>query len=444
MSKKELSVGIVTLGCKVNQYESEAISEKLESLGFVMSNDTGACDAYIINTCTVTAESDRKARQTIRRMMKQNPAAYILVTGCYSQVSPEDVAAIQGVDYICGSSNKMSVCDKLVSLVESGKKNTSPEINVPDLDKSGFEPMSIRKFERTRAYVKIEDGCESKCAYCTIPASRGPIRSKPFDEVIREVKEITDGGCSEIVLTGIETGSYGRDLPERESFGSLLCAVDKIDGIKRVRLGSLDPTVIKPDFVEQIKDLKSLAPHFHLSLQSGSSKTLAAMRRKYNADQAMASIERLRAVLPDVKFTTDVIVGFPGESEEDFEASCDFARRARFLMIHVFPYSKRKGTIAATMKDQIPEAVKKERVHKLSEISRQIRSEILDEKIAEGKTVSVLFESCDGGYAKGHTADFIEVKVKTDKKLHGVFRDVILISHDGNICEAEFAEFNEE
>ena len=444
MSKKKLTVGIATLGCKVNQYESEAIAERLEALGFEISDADKPCDAYIINTCTVTAESDRKARQTIRRMMKHNPEAYILVTGCYSQVSPEDVAAISGVDYICGSSNKMSVCDKLTELYERGKKNASPEICVPDLDSSNFEPMSIRRFERTRAYVKIEDGCESKCAYCTIPASRGPIRSKPFDQVIREVKEITDGGCSEIVLTGIETGSYGRDLPEKESFGSLLSAVDKIEGIKRVRLGSLDPTVIKPEFVEKIKDLKSLAPHFHLSLQSGSSKTLAAMRRKYNADQAMASIERLRAVLPDVKFTTDIIVGFPGESEEDFEASCDFARRARFLMIHVFPYSKRKGTIAATMKEQIPEAVKKERVHRLTEISQQIRSEILNEKIAESKKVSVLFESCENGYAKGHTADFIEVKVKTNKKLHGVFRDVTLISHDGNVCEAEFADFDKE
>ena len=443
MLRAQMTAGIYTLGCKVNQYESQAIAEDLEKRGFKIISPSAPCDVYIINTCTVTAESDRKARQTIRRMMKQNSEAYILVTGCYSQVSPEDVAAISGVDYICGSSNKMSVCDKLSELAECGKKNSSPQICVPDLDKSGFEPMSIRKFERTRAYVKIEDGCESKCAYCTIPASRGPIRSKPFDEVIREVKEITDGGCSEVVLTGIETGSYGRDLPERESFGSLLCAVDKIEGIKRVRLGSLDPTVIKPEFVEKIKDLKSLAPHFHLSLQSGNSKTLASMRRKYNADQAMASIERLRAALPDVKFTTDIIVGFPGESEEDFEASCEFARRARFLMIHVFPYSKRKGTVAATMKDQIPEAVKKERVHKLSEISRQIRSQILDEKIAEGKTVSVLFESCDGGYAKGHTADFCEVKVKTDKRLNGVFRDVKLLSHDGDVCEAEFAEFGE-
>lgn len=440
MSEKGLSVGIVTLGCKVNQYESEAICERLEEMGFVIKDSDEICDAYIINTCTVTAESDRKARQTIRRMMKQNPTAYILVTGCYSQVSPDDVAAMDGVDYLCGTSNKMTVCDKLCALVSKGKKNTQAEISVPDLEKEGFEPMSIKKFERTRAYVKIEDGCESKCAYCTIPNSRGPIRSKPFDEVISEVKELVDGGCREVVLTGIETGSYGRDLPEKESFGSLLQAIDKIDGIKRVRLGSLDPTVIKPEFVEKIKDLKSLAPHFHLSLQSGSSKTLASMRRKYNADQALASIERLKKAIPDVKFTTDIIVGFPGESDEDFEASCDFARRARFLMIHVFPYSKRKGTVAATMKDQIPECVKKERVHRLSEISREIRSKILDEKIAEGKTVSVLFETCADGYAKGHTADFIEVRVKTDKSLHGLFRNVILISHNGDVCEGKIAE----
>ena len=440
MLDKLYSVGIVTLGCKVNQYESEAIAEKLESLGFEIKNADEICDAYIINTCTVTAESDRKARQTIRRMIKQNPEAYILITGCYSQVSPDDVAAIGGVDYICGTSNKMTVCDKLAYLISKGEKNARAEICVPDLDHEGFEQMSIRKFERTRAYVKIEDGCESKCAYCTIPYSRGPIRSKPFDEVINEVKSLVDGGCREVVLTGIETGSYGRDLPEKESFGSLLEAIDKIEGIKRVRLGSLDPTVIKPEFVEKIKSLKSLAPHFHLSLQSGSSKTLASMRRKYNAEQAMTSIKRLRDAIPDVKFTTDIIVGFPGESEEDFEASCEFARRAEFLMIHVFPYSKRKGTVAATMKDQIPEQVKKERVHKLSAISREIRSNILDQKIAESKAVSVLFETFADGYVKGHTADFIEVRVKSDKALHGLFRDVILLSHDGDICEAKFAD----
>ena len=433
--EKITRVGILTLGCKVNQYESEAIAEALTDKGFSVVPHTELCDAYIINTCTVTAESDRKARQMIRRMITKNPAAYILVTGCYSQVSPEEVALIEGVDYLCGSSNKMTVVDKLVSLVESGKKAEKAEICVPDLDESGFEQMSIRRFDRTRAYVKIEDGCESKCAYCTIPASRGPIRSKPFGEVIEEVKTLTENGVREVVLTGIETGSYGKDLPEKESFASLLAAIDEIDGIGRVRTGSLDPTVIKPEFVEKIKDLKSLCPHFHLSLQSGSSKILASMKRKYNADQALACIERLKAAMPDLKLTTDVIVGFPGESEEDFLESCEFARKARFLMIHVFPYSKRKGTVAAEMKDQIPENVKKERVAKLSEISREIRAEILDEKVAEGKSTEVLFETTREGYSHGHTADFIEVKVKTSKRLNGLMRSVKLISHDGDVCE---------
>ncbi len=433
--KEQLTVGLATLGCKVNQYESEAIAEALEEKGFVIRPQNQICDAYIINTCTVTAESDRKARQMIRRMRSKNENAYILVTGCFSQVSPEDVARIEGVDYICGSSNKISVVNELCRLVEIGKKNEQPLICVPDLNKADFEEMSIRRFDRTRAYVKIEDGCESKCAYCTIPASRGPIRSKPFEEVLREVKELTENGCREIVLTGIETGSYGRDLPAHESFASLLSAIDKIEGIGRVRTGSLDPTVIKPAFAEAIKDLKSLAPHFHLSLQSGSSKTLAAMKRKYNAEQAMQSMDRLRAVMPEVQFTTDVIVGFPGETDEDFRETCEFVKEARFLMIHVFPYSKRKGTVAATMKDQVEEHIKHERVHILSNISKQIRYEILTEKVAEGKTHEVLFETYKDGYAYGHTAGFLEVRVKTDKPLRSVFRSVHLTLHDGEICE---------
>lgn len=438
--EKKMSVGILTLGCKVNQYESEAIAEALISKGFSIVPHSEVCDAYIINTCTVTAESDRKARQMIRRMIGKNPAAYILVTGCYSQVSPEEVAAIDGVDYVSGSSNKMTVVDKLCALAEGGKKNESVEISVPDLDTSGFEEMSINRFDRTRAYAKIEDGCESKCAYCKIPDSRGPIRSKPFAEVIHEVKTLTDNGVREIVLTGIETGSYGRDLPEKESFASLLSAIDKIDGIGRVRTGSLDPTVIKPEFARTVASLKSLCPHFHLSLQSGSSRILALMKRKYNADQAMACIERLREAIPDVKLTTDVIVGFPGETEEDFEATCDFVRKARFLMIHVFPYSKRKGTLAANMKGQIPEHIKHERVRILTEISREIRSQILDEKIADNAPVEVLFETLRDGYAYGHTADFVEVKVKTEKKLHGLFRSVKLISHDGEMCDGVFCD----
>ena len=438
-----LTVGIATLGCKVNQYESEAIAEALEDKGFRVLPHTEICDAYIINTCTVTAESDRKARQMIRRMISRNPRAYVLVAGCYSQASPRDVAAIGGIDYVCGSDNKMSIVDKLCELASKGQKNDVAEVVVNDLSTSDFEPMSIRKFNRTRAYVKIEDGCESKCAYCAIPASRGPIRSKPFDEVLREVRELVGGGCREIVLTGIETGSYGKDLPDGQDLASLLCEIDKLEGIGRVRLGSLDPSMIRPAFVEKIKDLKSLSPHFHLSLQSGSSRILALMRRKYNADQAMRAIELLRGAIPGVKFTTDVIVGFPGESEEDFNESCRFAEKAGFLMMHVFPYSKRKDTVAAEMPCQIDEAVKRERVHKLTDISKKIRNEILDRAVEDGRELEVLFETCSDGYAHGHTADFVEVRVKTDRQLHGAFRAVKLVSHDSDVCEGVFADEGE-
>ncbi len=433
---KQYTVGILTLGCKVNQYESEAIAERLEELGFKIVSPTDVCDAYVINTCTVTAESDRKARQMIRRMMKNNPRAIILVTGCYSQISPETVASIEGVDYVCGNSNKMTVADKLCELIKKGKNETA-EICVPKLDGAEFECMSIKKFDRTRAYVKIEDGCESKCTYCTIPAARGNIRSKSFADVIDEVKMLTLGGCREVVLTGIETGSYGDDLGEGEDLASLLCEIDKIDGIGRVRLGSLDPTVIKPEFVDKIKDLKSVAPHFHLSLQSGSDAVLARMKRKYNSARAMKSISLLREAIPNVKFTTDIIVGFPGETEDDFKRSCEFAKEAEFLMIHVFPYSKRKGTLAATMPDQIPEEIKKQRVHILSEISRETRTKILDREISESCITQVLFETYRDGYVYGHTSNFIEVKAKSDCAMHGELARVKLLSHDGDICVVE-------
>ncbi len=437
--EKQYTVGILTLGCKVNQYESEAIAERLEELGFKIASPTDVCDAYVINTCTVTAESDRKARQMIRRMMKNNPRAVILVTGCYSQISPEAVAAIDGVDYVCGSSNKMTVTDKICELIKNGK-NQNAEICVPELDGAEFECMSIKKFDRTRAYVKIEDGCESKCTYCTIPAARGNIRSKPFDDVIDEVKKLTLGGCREVVLTGIETGSYGDDLGDGEDLASLLCEIDKINGIGRVRLGSLDPTVIKPDFVDKIRDLKSVAPHFHLSLQSGSDAVLARMKRKYNSARAMKSISLLREAMPGVKFTTDIIVGFPGETDEDFQRSCEFAKEAEFLMIHVFPYSKRKGTLAAVMPYQIPEEVKKQRVHILTEISRETRKKILDRVIAENDTVQVLFETYQNGYVYGHTADFIEVKSISDRAMHGELASVKLSTHDGDVCEGEIVK----
>lgn len=427
------TVAIYTLGCKVNQYESEAIAEVLTSRGWDVRGSDEICTAYIINTCTVTSESDRKARQTIRRAMSKNPYAFVLVTGCYSQISPEAVSAIAGVDYICGTSNKLSVADALDRLYINGIKNPTPELVIPSLDGSAFESMKITKFDRTRAYVKIEDGCESKCTYCTIPAARGAVRSKPFDEVISEIKHLTQNGCREVVLTGIETGSYGVDLGDKSSLADLLCEIDKIDGIGRVRLGSLDPSIIRPAFVEKIAPLKSLAPHFHLSMQSGSDRILALMKRKYNSTQAMHAVELLRSAFPSLQLTTDIIVGFPSESEEDFEASRSLVRNAGFLMTHVFPYSKRKGTPAAQMPSQLPEQIKHSRVAVLSSDAAQARKIRLDAVI--NSTKDVLFESYSNGYAYGHTPEFIEVRVKSDCTLHAQTRTVKLTSHDGNTCE---------
>lgn len=433
------SVGILTLGCKVNQYESEAIAERLTAQGFEIKPSTEECDAYIINTCTVTAESDRKARQFIRRAISRNSEAYILVTGCLAQTNPQNIAAISGVDYVCGNTDKLIIAEALCDLFERGEKNAKTEIFVRDIDSAGFEKMEIKHFDRTRAYIKIEDGCESKCTYCIIPYARGKIRSKAPQEVICEVAHFVKNGCREVVLTGIETASYGKDL-DGYTFADLLCDIDAIEGDFTIRLGSLDPSCLTEKFVNKIKDLKKLAPHFHISMQSGSSKTLRNMKRKYNADQALANMERLRAAMPDVRYTTDIIVGFPGETDEDFLETLEFAKRANFLMIHVFPFSARQGTPAAKMGEQIPQEIKKMRSAELISLERSIRKEEFDRILAQGGAHRVLFESFENGKAYGHTPDFLEVCVKSEKPLHSEVAFVRLISHNGETFFAEIVD----
>ncbi len=413
MSRNSPAVAILTLGCKVNQYESEAIAEAFDAAGFCRGDAQEVCEVYVINTCTVTAESDRKARQLIRRLVGRDPDAYVIVTGCSAQAQAATIAAIPGVDAVVGNRQKLSVVSVACRLLAEGKKPSAPYVEVPTLEGSRFEPMTITRFDRTRAYVKIEDGCESRCAYCAIPAARGPIRSKAAEDVLREVADLTGRGCREIVLTGIETGSWGRDLGE-DRLGDLLARVDEIPGVGRIRLGSLDPTVMTPAFVERVAGLSSLAPHFHLSMQSGCSATLARMHRKYNAAQAAAAMERVRAALPGVRFTTDMIVGFPGETEEEFAESVAFARAAGFLHIHVFPFSRRAGTPAATMPGQVPEEVKRARVGVLSRISEESCAAILEDALAAGAPLSVLPETRGKGYYLAHTPDFLEVRVETD------------------------------
>lgn len=436
MTDKKTTVGVATLGCKVNQYESRAIEEELIARGYTVCAPDERCGAYIINTCTVTAESDRKGRQLIRRMLSQNPDAYVIVTGCFAQADPEG-AALEGVDAVLGNTEKMKAVDILDSLLAKEKKNTEAQLDVPAIDCAHrFEPMCITSFDRTRTYVKIEDGCDSHCTYCAIPGARGPVRSKPLDEVLEQVRILIDNGCAEVVLTGIETASWGKDLPAGD-LGDLLYAVDALPGIGRVRLGSLDPSLIKPRFVDKIASLPSLAPHFHLSLQSGCSRTLAAMKRKYNADQAMAALTLLRERIPNVQFTTDVIVGFPGETEQDFAQTLEFIRKARFLQIHAFPYSGRKNTPAIRMPGQVPMQERRRRLHILQEEQAKIRVQLLGEIIAVAPVKQVLFETDANGYSIGHTPEFIEVTVHSDKPLCGLTRSVRLTEINDTGCTAE-------
>ncbi len=433
------SVGIMTLGCKVNQYESEAIAEAFTAAGFCVCSPEERCDVYVINTCTVTAESDRKAGQYIRRAITRNPEAFVLVTGCFSQVSPDTVAKLPGVDYICGNTDKLSVVGAAQALLQEGRKRKHPTLAVGDVQKAPFEPMRITHFDRTRAYVKIEDGCENRCAYCTIPAARGKVRSKPLTEILEEVRGLVAGGCREVVLTGIETASWGRDL-HGESLADLLEAVDRIEGLSRVRLGSLDPSLMRADFVERLPALRTLCPHFHLSMQSGSARVLAAMRRKYNPDQAMAGIERLRRALPNVELTTDFIVGFPGESEADFADTMAFARKAEFLQMHVFAYSKRAGTPAAILPAQIAKAIKKERSAALVALGAELRHKRLTAALQAQPIREVLFETLENGIAVGHTKEFFEVAVPVDRPMHAEVHTVRLTGVENGRLRAILTE----
>lgn len=415
------TISVHTLGCKVSQYESEAILEAAEARGFVAAEEDSVCDVYVINTCTVTAEGDRKCRQLIRRFIKIAPDAKILVCGCYSQVAPEEIAKIDGVDYVCGTRDKLRVVDRALALLEG---ESIPKIEVSELADAPFEKMQITRAPRTRAYVKIEDGCENRCAYCKIPEARGFVRSKTIADTVAEVRALAEGGVREVVLTGIETASFGRDTGE--DLCDLLCEVEKIEGIERIRLGSLEPTLMRPAFIETIAKLKKLTPHFHLSMQSGCSRTLAAMRRKYNAETAMQNIHAVRAAIDGVQFTTDFIVGFPGETDEDFAVTMEFAKQAKFLATHVFKYSKRAGTVAATMPNQVPEDVKHERSQALIALSRESTAALLREEIILRPVQNVLFEQQIDGEWSGHTASFIEVRVKSERDLHGTLQAVRL------------------
>ena len=407
-------VGFYTLGCKVSQYETEAIAEEFERRGFMRAPFESPCDVYVINTCTVTAESDRKSRQMIRRARKLNPDAIVMVTGCYAQSAPDALTAIDGVAYVGGNDAKL----KLAARAEALLAGASPMCEVVPLDDAPFEPMCITHAPRTRAYVKIEDGCECRCTYCAIPAARGPVRSKAPDDVLREVRALVRGGVREIVLTGIETASYGVDFDNFDLL-DLLELLDRESGAERIRLGSMTPEWFRPERIERLSRLRSVTPHFHLSMQSGADAVLRGMRRRYNRTQAERAVECLRRVFPRLQLTADFIVGFPGESDADFADTLAFAKTAGFLSMHVFAYSRRTGTPAARMKEQIPEPVKRARSEELIALGAALHRENLAAVLARGEILSVLMETESDGVYHGHSDSFLEVLVKSTEKLHG-------------------------
>lgn len=413
---RQYTLGAYTLGCKVSQYETEALCEAFEKRGFQILPFTEKCDFYVINTCTVTAESDRKSRQIIRRALKNNENAHVLVCGCYSERQPEKIAEIKGVAAVVGTDGKMRLVDIAEDMIEKIKQGKEYEqrIEILPLSEAKFEKMSVVRAPRTRAYVKIEDGCDSKCTYCAIKEARGHIRSKPACDVISEVEGLSKNGTYEVVLTGIETGSYGKDFSEKYTLADLIFELNAKKSAAKIRLGSLAPELIGDEFIEKVRGCEILCPHFHLSVQSGSDGVLRRMKRRYNSKTALSVIEKLRAAFPDAQFTTDLMVGFPGESEEEFSETLDFFKKARFLDAHVFAYSKREGTEAYDFSSQIDNSVKEKRSKALRDLAFKIRTEILEGIIAEKKEISALVETLDGGYYTAHSPSYLEIKFPSE------------------------------
>ncbi len=381
-------------------------------------------DVYIINTCTVTNMSDRKSRQIIRRAKQINPDSILVATGCYAQTAQEELEQIADIDLIVGNTEKKDI----VKIVEKyGDNRDSGRVKISDINKQKefVDFGSVTYTEKTRAVIKVQDGCNNFCSYCIIPYAKGRVRSRKLESVVKEITEIAANGIKEVVITGIHVASYGIDFDNNTRLIDLLEAIQKIDGIERIRLGSLEPNIITEEFVNRLKKVTKMCDHFHLSLQSGCDETLKRMNRKYTAQAFEKEVNLLRRTFPDVALTTDVIVGFPGETEEEFNETYKYLSKIRFAKLHVFKYSPRKGTVAAKMKNQIDSAVKEKRSHKLIELSNECEIEFLDRYI--GKKVKVLFEKQDGKCIKGHTTNYLVVKVK-EEKLENQIKEVKIVS----------------
>ncbi len=414
------TVAIATLGCKVNQYESEAVRESFERAGYTYVDFAQKADVYIVNTCTVTHLSDRKSRQMIRRAKHKNPDSILVVMGCYAQTAPDAVMEIPQVDILIGTDGKKNV----LSAVESFLENRNFQNMVTDLTGCGFEPLTIDGSgqEHTRAFLKVQDGCNQFCSYCIIPYARGRIRSRSLADSVAEARRLAKAGFSELVLTGIHLASWGKDSGEGNLL-TLLAALDEVEGIRRIRLGSLEPTLCDDAFVNGIKNLSKLCHHFHLSMQSGCDNTLKRMNRKYTAKDYREALFRLRQAMPDSAFTTDIIVGFPGETDGDFEESYAFTRELELSDAHIFKYSPRSGTPAAKMPCQVSPEKKEERSHRLITLTER-NKQLFGEKMV-GKTLEVLFEQeRKTGLFEGKTENYVTVLVESFENLAGAYRFV--------------------
>ena len=407
-------VAFHTLGCKVNQYETHAMMELFKNADYDIVTDKDFADVYVINTCTVTNVGDRKSRQFIRKMKNLNPKAVVAVVGCYAQVAPEEVENLEGVDIVIGTHGRKEI----VRLVENKDEDRGGQFVGDIMQVYEFEDLSLTEYEgKTRAFIKIQEGCNQYCTYCIIPYARGNIRSRNKDLVLEEVNRLAKAGYKEVVLTGIHIASYGKDLQETDYFLELLRAINKIPGILRIRLSSLEPNLINEAFLQKLQAVDKLCPHFHLSLQSGSDSVLKRMNRKYTGEEYRQAIFLIRQYFDNPALTTDVIVGFPGETDEDFEDTYDLVEALGFSEIHVFKYSPKKGTPAAKYNDQINGTIKQQRSEKLIALGERLKKEYMASFI--GAEEKVLFESFDPEekVSTGFTTRYVKVKGAANRNL---------------------------
>lgn len=427
-----MKIHMITLGCKVNQYESQAILAMMEQRGFTSCEKQTESDVIVINSCTVTATSDQKVRQTLRRARRSNPNAVLVLTGCMPQAFPEESAKLLGdADIIAGNRSRTRIPDLILQFM----RNHQPVLDILPHEKGEtFEKLHVSDFhDRTRAFVKIEDGCNRFCSYCIIPYARGRVRSKPMDQLVPELHQIAEAGYREVVLVGINLSAYGQEM------GLHLCdAVDAaaaVPGIERIRLGSLEPDRMTDELLERLAAQPKFCPQFHLSLQSGCTETLRRMNRHYTAPEYMEIVRKIRKYFANPSITTDLMVGFAGETDEEFAASLQFAKDVAFAKIHVFPYSRRPGTVADKLTNHVAPGIKEQRTHQMLETAEKLHHAFLQAQV--GTTAEVLFETCADGVWEGFTPNYAPVRVRSDEVLSNQLRQVRIIGTEENGCIGE-------